>query len=229
MSKDTTMEKGQKRMLHIKIWQNEGFATMSAEARLIYIGLIILADDDGKLKGNSTLLRSQIFPFDEKMSLEKFKFLLKEVKKSKLIDIYCVNNEYFICHPNWNRYQYIRKDLYKPSIYPDNPLQSRNVSVTETLPKKRKEKERKEKISKTKVSKNTFSEFENVLLSVEEHKKLIERLGESNTGVLIEELGGFIASTKKRYANHYATLLNWARRRVQKHQEKLQIKGRTIA
>ena len=144
MAKDKKLEKGQKRMLHIKIWQNESFATMHPLSRLLYIGLVILADDDGKLKGNSTLLKSQIFPFDAKMKLDTFKILLKEVIKSKLVDLYRVNGEYFMSHPNWNRYQYIRPDLYKPSILPNNPLRNCNETDTQTGTKKRKEKIREE-------------------------------------------------------------------------------------
>jgi hypothetical protein len=78
------------------------------------------------------------------------------------------------------------------------------------------------------ISKVKFGEFENVQLKEEEHQKLIEKLGEKNTNILIEELSGYLASTNKRYASHYATLLNWARRKIQNHQEKLQTKKRTI-
>lgn len=153
---DNKMEKGQKRMIHIKIWQNESFATMNPLARLLYIGLVVLADDDGRLKGNSTLLKSQIFPFDAEMTLDDFKKLLKEVLKSKLIEIYRINGEYFMSHPNWKRYQYIRADLYKPSIFPENPLQICNEDVTEKGTKKRKEKKRKDN------EENTISYFSNI-------------------------------------------------------------------
>jgi hypothetical protein len=147
MAKDKTMEKGQKRMIHTKIWLNESFSTMHPLSRLLYIGLVILADDDGRLKGNTTLLKSQIFPFDAKMKIETFKVLLKEVIKSKLVELYRVNGEYFLCHPNWKRYQYIRADLYKPSIFPENPLQTRDDAVTKKGTKEKKGKEREEKRS----------------------------------------------------------------------------------
>ena len=77
--------------------------------------------------------------------------------------------------------------------------------------------------------KKTFSEFQNVKLTDFEFEKLVIRFGEKNTTILIEELGGYLASTGKRYHSHYATLLNWGRRKVQNHQEKLQGKQRTIA
>lgn len=71
------------------------------------------------------------------------------------------------------------------------------------------------------IVKKSFGEFENVKLKDEEYEKLIDKLGENNTKVLIEELSGYIASKGKKYSNHYATLLNWARRKMQENQQKI--------
>lgn len=76
------------------------------------------------------------------------------------------------------------------------------------------------KLSNVELSNIKYGEFKNVLLSEEEYKKLIERFGENNTKLLIEELSGYMASTKKKYSSHYATLLNWARRKVQNNNDK---------
>ncbi len=84
-------------------------------------------------------------------------------------------------------------------------------------------------VVKLSIVKLSYGEFENVKLQLEEFQKLVEKLGEQNTNLLIEELSGYLASTNKRYASHYATLLNWARRKIQTHQEKLQTKKRYIA
>ena len=72
-----------------------------------------------------------------------------------------------------------------------------------------------------------FSEFENVFLKESEFEKLKLKFGEKNTNILIEELGGYLASTGKKYNSHYATLLNWGRRKIQEHQQRSQT--RTIA
>jgi hypothetical protein len=70
------------------------------------------------------------------------------------------------------------------------------------------------------VTKKDYSEFNNVKLTDEEYQKLSDRLGENNRNILIEELGGYLASTNKRYSSHYATLFNWARRKVGEMQKK---------
>ncbi len=73
-----------------------------------------------------------------------------------------------------------------------------------------------------------YGEFENVKLTEEEYNKLVEKLGENNTKVMIEELSTGIASKGYKYKSHYATILSWSRRRVTKFQERNQPKQRTI-
>lgn len=70
-----------------------------------------------------------------------------------------------------------------------------------------------------------LSEFKNVSLKEGELKKLNERFGEKNSCILIEELGGYLASTGKKYNSHYATLLNWGRRRIQEYKQKSQLRS----
>ena len=75
---------------------------------------------------------------------------------------------------------------------------SNNINVTEKDKLPEKEKPTKEK----------FLEF--VLLTPEEHKKLIEKLGENKTKEMIERLNNYIGSSGRRYKSHYHTILQWA-------------------
>lgn len=63
------------------------------------------------------------------------------------------------------------------------------------------------------TKKEVFGEFKNVLLTVEEKDKLKARYGSGAAKQLVEELSAYIASQGKRYKDHYATLLNWAKRK----------------
>ena len=58
-------------------------------------------------------------------------------------------------------------------------------------------------------NKRLYGECANVLLTEEEHSKLIEK----GYAGLIEELSLYIASKGDKYKSHYATILGWARRR----------------
>lgn len=69
--------------------------------------------------------------------------------------------------------------------------------------------------------KNEYGEFRNVFLTREEFQKLVERFSEKNALFLIGELSGYLKSLgKDKYKDHYATLLNWARRKIVEHASK---------
>ena len=59
-----------------------------------------------------------------------------------------------------------------------------------------------------KDKKEKFGEFNNVMLTKEEYKKLEN----ANLILYIERLSSYIASTGKKYKSHYATILNWSRK-----------------
>lgn len=66
-----------------------------------------------------------------------------------------------------------------------------------------------------KNNKKAYGEFENVMLTEEEFAKLEERLGTEDRDGLIEELSCYLCNHPKKYKDHYATLLSWARKRSQ--------------
>ena len=66
-----------------------------------------------------------------------------------------------------------------------------------------------------KNNKKAYGEFGNVMLTEEEFTKLEERLGPEDRDGLIEELSCYLCNHPKKYKDHYATLLSWARKRSQ--------------
>ena len=66
----------------------------------------------------------------------------------------------------------------------------------------------KEDTIQKKLSKRKYGEFENVLLTDEEHQKLKDKFGNEAEG-LIGQLSTYLASRGKHYKSHYATILNW--------------------
>ena len=70
---------------------------------------------------------------------------------------------------------------------------------------KDKEKRRKE------AAHHKYGEYQNVLLTDEEHDKLMSEFPD-DYNQRIERLSGYIASTGKSYKNHLATIRNWAKK-----------------
>ena len=141
------MANNQRRMVYVKIWESGQFGKLSNEAKLLFIGMITLADDDGRLRADPAYLRAQIFPYNESMSVTETLRFRNEIEKNSLITVYSIDGFEYIEHPKWKEYQLIRNDLYKQSTLPKS-----NDDVTETL-RKRPSKLSKVKLSKDKISK----------------------------------------------------------------------------
>jgi hypothetical protein len=108
---------------------------------------------------------------------------------------------------------------------PDGHFQLEDIHVNDTLTLREPSigKVREGKVSKVKdsVEKKSYGEFQHVQLSDDEYKKLVDSLNEEAVLGLITELDTYVASTGKKYKSHYATLQNWARRRIQEHRMKV--------
>ena len=65
----------------------------------------------------------------------------------------------------------------------------------------------------TEHAKNYYGEFGNVKMTTAEFEKLVQAEGAERANALIDELSSYMASSGKRYKSHYATLLNWGRRK----------------
>lgn len=63
-----------------------------------------------------------------------------------------------------------------------------------------------------------YGQFQNVLLTENEHARLVAQFGEEKTASMIERLDGYIASKGVKYKSHYATMLNWERMDKEKEQ-----------
>lgn len=121
-------------MIYAQLAENKNFASMSDKAQKTYIFLIVLADDDGRLKGDSEWLRIKIFPYDVKVTVQQMKSYIQEVVKAQLIVWYKDGDNYYIQHPNWTKFQILRSDRKKDSDIPppdDNqvsPKRARKLS-----------------------------------------------------------------------------------------------------
>lgn len=202
-----------KRMIDPEFWLDEEITGLSFECRLFYIGTWNFADDYGVVENSAKKLKAQIFPYDD---VDCTKIIDKLVKMNKLVQF----------EADGKKWLYIRKFLKyqrvdKPSKYrnPEPPIEILDEdSESSQEPLIDEVKLREEKLSEVK---SIYGELQKVKLTDEEYSKLVERIGERNTQILIAELDNYIASKGKKYASHYATILNWARRKAMEQKEKV--------
>lgn len=111
-----------KRMIDPGIWLSEDFSNLSILARLVWIGIISNADDEGRGKANISYLKSQLFPYDDELSLKKIENSLKEIEKNMSIVFYEIENKKYFQLTSWHKFQKIDKP--SPSSIPKKPENS---------------------------------------------------------------------------------------------------------
>lgn len=106
-----------KRMISPNIWEDPTFNSISIGARLLFIGMISNADDDGYLRADGGSLKRLIFGFD-RLTAEDVQDYLAEIEKFRSIHIYEVNGEKYGHFIKWKEYQVLRDDRRTASVYP---------------------------------------------------------------------------------------------------------------
>jgi hypothetical protein len=91
------------RIRYIKhgFFTNEQLADCSAQARLLFAGLWIVADSAGRLEDRPRRLKAELFPFDD-WDVNK---MLEELCEAKLVLRYSVSEEHFIQVINFSKHQ----------------------------------------------------------------------------------------------------------------------------
>lgn len=215
----------QRRMMSMHIIDSDAFLDMPISSQNLYMHMLMRADDDGFVSNPKRIGRMVGASDDDIKVLISKKFVIPF--------------ETGICViKHWRIHNYIQKDRYQETKYleerallqvKENGAYSldteciQDVSRLDTQVRLGKSKVRLEEDSKDEktVPLSVYGEFKNVKLLPAEYLKLIEQYGEAPTQSLIEELSNYMASTGKRYKNHYATLLNWARRKISEHVGKI--------
>lgn len=87
--------------------EDEAIISCSSEARVISIGLLLLADDHGNGRGSEVYLSSRIFPLAE--SLETLRNGLAELVKIRFVELYRLSGQTYFSIRNWKKHQRVDK------------------------------------------------------------------------------------------------------------------------
>jgi len=108
-----------KRMIDPSFWTDEKLGLLTPMHRLLFMGLISNADDEGRLQGHPALVKSLIFPYDIDITHQQVEEWLFDLHKEGLILIYEVGKQRYIWIPNFLKYQQINRPT--PSKLPAPP------------------------------------------------------------------------------------------------------------
>lgn len=106
----------EKRMIASNIFEDEWFGMMDPLMQIIWIGLIAtVADDQGRFLLNIPLIRSRLFPYQDR-NVDQIESEIMGIGAAEKIKIYIVNDKYYCQIIHWWKYQ--QPSWAMPSKYP---------------------------------------------------------------------------------------------------------------
>lgn len=106
------------RTIKPEMWADEKIGDLSHGARLLFVGLITMADDEGRLRALSSAILGHVFPYDE-VTPAKLKRWVGELSGAGLIVTYKVDEKPYIAFRHWRRHQKINRPT--ESVLPAPP------------------------------------------------------------------------------------------------------------
>lgn len=105
-----------KRMISPLIWESKSFSKLTDIAKLTFIGLFNLADDEGYGKADSSFIRCKLFPYDKDRRITDIDKALQEIGSNMSIIFYEVDGDNFYYLTHWTHWQKVEKP--SPSTIP---------------------------------------------------------------------------------------------------------------
>lgn len=209
--------------VHRKILENPACTKDSDHAWLWIVMLLKANHDDNFFIWNGkkvTCKRGQFLTSRKSLAKEsgiqesKIERILKCFKSDQQIEQQNMYTNRLITIKNYDKYQQVEqqneRQMNSKRTASEQQVNTNNNENNENKKKKQTKK-------KPAMVKKAYGEFENVELSDSEYKKLLDKFGEDGTHSRIENLSLGIESKGYKYSSHYATILNWERRREEKN------------
>lgn len=113
-----------KRMIDPNIWQSEDFSRLSTLAKLVFIGLFSLADDEGRGRCNPVYLKSTLFPYEENIRSADIDKTLSEISSNMSVVLYSCDGSSYYSLLSWDTFQKIdRPSQSKIPEYNENTME----------------------------------------------------------------------------------------------------------
>lgn len=170
-----------KRMIDPSIWQSEDFGKLSTLAKIVFIGLFSLADDEGRGRCNPVYLKSTLFPYEENIRSADIDKTLSEISSNMSVVLYSCDGSSYYSLLSWDTFQKIdRPSQSKIPEYNENTMEllfdehstNNRRTIAPNKKKKRKEDNRKEKEEKRNEIKDIYN---SVCTKLPQVQKLTEK------------------------------------------------------
>ena len=203
------------RMLKTKIWSDDWFSELSVDAKLLYIYLL-------------SNLNTHICGY-YKLSLKEVEFFTGLTQKKIVVAIKKLDGSVqyvdgWVVIKNYPKYQNVTNNVKVQAAIEREMknipahvlnLNHKSKSKSESIDRLSIDYKKEENVDKAVENvKKIYGELKNVKLTDEEKQKLKERYGVAEIKTLVDELSVYIPNKSgSPYKDHYATLLNWAKKK----------------
>lgn len=106
------------RSIKPEMWGSGDIAPLSRDARLLFVGLISMADDDGRFLGSLAAINGHVFPNDDLPPAKVGKWL-GELCEVGVAHLYRVGGVQYGVLPNWHKHQVINRHTKSTLPEPD--------------------------------------------------------------------------------------------------------------
>jgi len=117
------------RTLKPEIWQSRDAIALSAVGKVAFVGMITLADDEGRLETDPQHLKDVVL--HDNASLEEIQAQLELMTAKKMLVLYQVNDVPYAQLLNWNKHQKV--DHPRPSALPPPPPNGTSRAASRSL------------------------------------------------------------------------------------------------
>ena len=109
------------RTIKPEFFDSESIGSMPIPCRLLFIGLWVMADDEGRIRASSRRVRKVVFGFDDDVTVQDVDGWLRMLTDRRKIQCYEVDGYAYIAICGWSRHQKINRK--SPSLLPVPPTQ----------------------------------------------------------------------------------------------------------
>lgn len=210
------------RQVHITFWQDPFIEELSPLQKYFYLYLMT---NSKTTQCGCYEISMKLIKYETGLKEQQIYEFIKLLEENHKIAFNKINNEFLIL--NWLKHNsfkspkvlscikkeinLIKTEVFKDSIEDilngETPIDRLSKTI-DTSPQQEQEEEREQEVNKKKKEK--YLEF--VLLTDEEHLKLVTEHGPSKVDAMIENLNNYIGSKGTKYKSHYHTLLSWERK-----------------
>lgn len=112
---------GRIRTIKPEFWTDEKVGELKRDERLLFLGLLNLADDEGVLKATPAFIKGQIFAYDEDLTIADVKGWIDALVSRKMLVPFEYNSEKFLLIRTFKAHQKINRPT--PSKIPKNIIE----------------------------------------------------------------------------------------------------------